>query len=263
MTPQDYLDKILDEKRGEISALYAQCSLDQWRLRAESVSFPSYSFYQALQRSDLALIAELKKASPSKGIINPDFDCITLSDIYQKKGASAFSILTERQYFLGDPAYVARVKSRHALPILRKDFIIDPVQVYESVCIGADAILLILACLDRDQCQALLTLATDLGLDVLLEVHDQDELDQAMTLKGLRIVGFNNRCLKRFSVDLNVSKALFSRLKQQSKLDYLCVAESGYSSREELASLEALGFSAVLIGEGLVTNRDMMSFFSS
>ncbi|RAP39046.1 indole-3-glycerol phosphate synthase TrpC [Candidatus Marinamargulisbacteria bacterium SCGC AAA071-K20] len=261
LNPQDYLRKILDKKEKEIVALKSQ-GISAFVDKVEDVSYSFKSFYDSLRGSSLSLIGELKKASPSKGLINPDFDIIKLSQRYEEKGASAFSILTEINYFLGDPGFISTVKKNRNLPILRKDFIIDSIQVYESKILGADAILLILDILSLEKAQELLNLAKDLNLEVLMEIHSEEALSKLSGLDGLRIVGVNNRDLNTFKVDLNLGLTRLDQLQKSLPSDVLFVAESGYTTAAELDQLEKAGFSAVLIGEGLVTHPGMISFFT-
>jgi indole-3-glycerol phosphate synthase len=261
LKPKDYLEKILEKKKAEILDLKSR-GVSALNSRVEDLNYSFNSFYDAIATPQLSLISELKKASPSKGLINPNFDIEEISTTYQDKGASAFSVLTEIHYFLGDPSYISRVQQNCKLPVLRKDFIIDPIQVYESRLLGADALLLILDILTTQQAQELLTLATDLNMDVLVEIHSEEALNKLSDLKGLKIVGINNRDLTTFKVDLEHGFKRLEQLKERMPEDVLFVAESGYSDVAELESLEKAGFSAVLIGEGLVTHPIMLDYFS-
>jgi len=247
VAPTDFLDRIVTRKRDEIHLLYQEKGISFFQdLLAKPQAEPR--FRTALSRPGLSLIAEIKKASPSKGIIRPDFHPVNLAKEFEKIGAKALSILTETHYFQGSPSYIADVKAISSLPILRKDFILDPIQVYETKSLGADAILLIKALLSDDKCQALLDLANELKLDALVEVHTKEELEEVLKLSGKKIIGINNRNLKTFEVDIETA----SRLKKMCGPAEIVVAESGYSSRKQLEKLEGEGFSAVLIGEGLV-----------
>jgi indole-3-glycerol phosphate synthase len=251
-----FLTKILDKKKEEIAFLYSKTFFDA------SISNPlPHVFLNALQQTGLSLIAELKKASPSKGIINPTFNPLRLAKQYVKQGASALSILTERHFFLGDPIYISQVKKEISIPILRKDFIIDPIQITESVHLGADAVLLIQACLNPEKTQQLITMAIEKNLDVLLEVHDKAELELALSYKGLSLIGINNRNLNTFDIDIETAIRLKQSLSNDST--YLLVAESGYTTIDALRQLETEGFRAVLIGTGLVKYPDILSFWDS
>ncbi|MFT5171526.1 MAG: indole-3-glycerol phosphate synthase [Candidatus Marinamargulisbacteria bacterium] len=254
-----FLEKIVEEKKKEITELHEKVGISFFK--HQTVSLPKKNlFYRALSRPGLALIAEVKKASPSKGVIREDFDPLALAVDFEKRGASAISVLTEKNYFLGHPDFLKGIKTKVSAPLLRKDFIFDPIQVYESKFLGADAILLIKALLPNSDCQELIDLATDLGLDVLLEVHDEIELEDALTLKNVKIIGVNNRDLKTFDVDKSLAVRLISLIKQSSD-SILCVAESGYATIGDLTALKAQNIDAVLIGEGLAKVPEMMDFF--
>jgi indole-3-glycerol phosphate synthase len=260
MTPESYLDTILAKKQTEIELLYDTVNFDTFLSQVNAVSSPRFLFSEALASPQLHLIAELKKASPSKGVIKPNFDPQSLAQQYHHFGARCLSILTEQFYFKGDPSYINDVKAVVSLPILRKDFIIDPIQVLDSKRIGAHAILLILAILDLGDAQHLLTTATEIGLDVIVETHSEEELRDALSLKGTFMIGINNRNLKTFDVDIELA----SRLKRQFQdqlASKIVIAESGYTQAKELSALHAEGFSAVLVGEGLVTHPDLADYF--
>lgn len=236
------LDKIITDKKKSIDALYEN----------------NFSFLKNLQKPGLSLIAEIKKASPSKGIIRSDFDPEELAKQFTHSGASALSILTEEDHFLGNPTYIKQARAVTKLPILRKDFIIDSIQVYESKFLGANAILLIKAILTQDQCQTLLNLAKDLQLDTLVEVHTEAELNDVLSLKNVQAIGINNRNLHTFEIDLNLALTLAKQIPD----GILSVAESGYSTPEQLHQLEKAGINAVLIGEGLATHPNLLTFWS-
>jgi indole-3-glycerol phosphate synthase len=256
-----FLDQIVTSKQKEIDALYRDFGLVHFQQKYSlNHSYAPGAFHKALSKSPLRLIAEIKKASPSKGVIREDFDPKTLAETFTQQHASALSVLTEREYFKGDPAYIALAKSVSSLPVLRKDFIIDPIQVYESKAIGADAILLIKALLPATTLLDLMTLSFRLGMDVLVEIHDLKELEDILPL-GCPIVGINNRNLSTFDVDLNTALQLAKRLRDQRPCP-LIVAESGYSLNRELDALEANHFSGVLIGEGLAIHPDLLGYFT-
>ncbi len=256
------LQKIVDQKKKEVESLYTSTGIGFFRHQAEKATDPRRSLFSALARTGLSLIAEIKKASPSRGVLRTDFDPIKLAESFQAAGADALSILTDEPFFQGDIAFMEAIRPRVTLPILRKDFIIDPIQVYRSKAHGADAILLIQAILPAELSQHLLTLATQLGLDVLLEVHNERELETALSMSGLAIVGINNRDLDTFEVDTNNALLLARKLRQRTPALIKVVAESGYFQPDELDVLESSGIDGVLIGEGLAKNPDLIRYFS-
>jgi len=199
-----------------------------------------------------AIIAEVKKGSPSKGIIREDFDPLTIACSYQVAGAACLSVLTDEQYFYGSLGYLRPIREAVELPLLRKDFIIDPYQVYQARIAGADAILLIAAALDDDRLVALAELAADLKLDTLLEVHDELELERALKIP-VDLIGINNRNLKTFVTDLSITEDLAGHIPAQQ----VAVAESGINSRADIERLQAAGAGAFLIGESLMREDDI------
>lgn len=252
-----YLDKILDEKRREVAAL---------KLRGIARIFESErkylnntrNFTQAIRREQesLRLIAELKKASPSRGVIIENFNPVERAETYLNLGASAFSVLTDEVFFQGKIAYLEQVRSRLELPVLRKDFIVDETQILQTSLIGADAILLIVAALDNPRLDAFLQLSFELGLHVLTEVHDEWELERAMKYDA-PIIGVNNRNLHDFSVSLETSL----RVKKEIPKGVITVSESGIQSKKDLMTIESAGFDAVLIGEGLTMESDLSTYW--
>lgn len=249
------LNLIVDTKKKEIEELYAST--------LASTKVPPIKgnlFYNAISKPKLSLIAEIKKASPSKGIIRKDFNPITIAEFFIDNHAAALSILTEKHYFLGHPDYLINVKNKFNIPVLRKDFIIDPIQIKEAAQIGANAILLIKAILTRNECKKLISEAKKYGLDVLMEVHSQEECEAIIDL-DLDIIGINNRNLKTFEVDLNTAPTLKNFIRSM-KEEILVVAESGYQTLDELKMLQAENFNAVLIGEGLALDSSIISFFN-
>jgi indole-3-glycerol phosphate synthase len=210
------------------------------------------SFEQALRNNRaVRIIAEVKKASPSKGVLNAAIDVEGLARTYTDAGASAISVVTEEDFFQGDLGWVAAIRKSSSLPVLRKDFVFDPVQVYETRAAGASAILLIVAMLKPAELRELLTLAGETHLDALVEVHDEEELSEALEA-GAQIIGVNNRNLKTFDVDLQTSV----RLAEQIPDDRLFVIESGIHGRQDIERLLAAGADAFLIGEHFVTSKD-------
>jgi indole-3-glycerol phosphate synthase len=262
MKPTDYLNQILEKKKEEVSHLYHVLDFDIFLSQVNAIKHTSFLFSEMLTTTKLHLIAELKKASPSKGLINSDFSPKLLAKQYQKWGASCLSVLTEQHFFQGHLDHVKAAKNTVPLPILRKDFIVDPIQVLEAKAIGAHAILIILAILDQDTAQSLLTLAIEIGLDTLIETHNESEMERALQLKGDALIGINNRNLSTFNVDIQTALQLKQKFQSQLKSKKV-IAESGYTNREELSQLYEAGFSGVLIGEGLITNPDMANYWGS
>jgi len=254
------LEKILATKRTEIKVLYDGAGLKTIQdLASQAPERPS--FHAALKEPGLSLIAEIKKASPSKGVIRNDFDPDSLANSFESQGASALSVLTDTTYFSGSIDHLTSVSQAVSLPILRKDFIIDPIQVYEAKAIGASAILLIKAALEITDCQNLLNLATMIGLDVLVEIHSDTELDACRSLSGPFCLGVNNRDLTTLKVDPKTSKTLYPKMRDLFGPKQILVAESGYHQVSDLESLAQMGFNAVLIGEGLAVNIDLLNWF--
>ena len=210
-----------------------------------------FSFENALKAKEMSFICEVKKASPSKGIIAEDFPYEQIAKDYEKAGASCISVLTEPDYFKGKDEYLTQIKQSVSIPILRKDFIIDEYQIYQAKHIGADAILLICSILDQSQMEDYLDIATDIGLSCLVEAHDEDEVEMALSA-GAKIIGINNRNLKTFEVDIHNS----TRLRKLVPNDILFVSESGISIRTDILELEECGVNAVLIGETLMRSPD-------
>lgn len=208
------------------------------------------NFKEALNKNGIAIIAEIKKASPSKGIIKEDFDPVKIGEIYEKINIDAVSILTERKFFKGKDEYVNKVRFINSKPILRKDFIIDEYQVVQARAIGADAILLIAAILG-DNIKKYYDLAKELGLYCLTEVHNEKELDKALCA-GCNIIGINNRDLKDFTVNLEVTEKLIKYIPK----DNIVVSESGIKNSQDIRYLRSLGVNAVLIGETFMRNID-------
>ena len=248
------LDKILQTKAAEVAADQARQPLPE--LQAQLSDLPATrGFAAALRRqaaTGTAIIAEVKKGSPSKGIIRADFDPLAIAQSYQRGGAACLSVLTDESYFYGSLAYLGLIRAQVDLPLLRKDFIIDPYQVVQARVAGADAILLIAAALDDEKLRELAGLATSLQLDVLLEVHDADELERALQLP-VDLIGINNRNLKTFATDLGITEQLAGRIPAAQ----LAVAESGINDRRDIERLKAAGAKAFLIGESLMREIDI------
>jgi len=246
------LNKIADTKREEVARLKRERGLASLREGATSQA-PAKDFLKAIARpGKISLIAELKKASPSKGVLRPDFQVEPLAKAYAKGGASALSVLTDVQYFQGELGNLRKAQTASGLPVLRKDFILDEHQVYEAREAEADAILLIAAMLPPAKLKELLAVATELKMTSLVEVHDARELDLAL-VAGSKLLGINNRNLNDFTVDLKLS---FELLKRCPK-DIPVVSESGIFTREDVSRLRDAGASAVLVGEAFMTQSDV------
>ena len=250
----DTLNKINETKQGEVAALKQQISLSELMDSAKKADAPR-GFISALQTasdSGYGLIAELKKASPSKGLIRADFNPPILAKAYEDGGASCLSVLTDRTYFQGDNDYLKAARQAVSLPVLRKDFMIDPIQIIESRALGADCILLIMASLSLAQAQELEDTAREYGMDVLIEVHDAKELETACQLKS-PLMGINNRNLKTMEISLEVGKAMLPLLPS----DRIAVAESGLFTPADLADMAGAGARCFLIGESLMRADDV------
>lgn len=248
------LDRILARKLTELEERYAATSLDKMRRAAEQSPYCVRDMRAAMQRDCVALIGEVKRASPSKGLLTTDFAPVLLAAAYAHNGAAAVSVLTDEDFFRGSLAYLTSIRKAVDIPILRKDFIIDAYQVYEGRAAGADAILLIVAALSDAQLADLQALTHDLGMTALVEVHNEWEMERALRLPA-KLIGINNRDLKTFDVDLGTS----ARLARMVGGDVPLVAESGIFSAEDVREMARLGAAAVLVGESLVKAPDMVS----
>lgn len=248
------LSEILATKRTEVNWARERIPLEA--LQAQLAGAPPVrSFRDAIVRSEgNALIAEVKKASPSKGVIREDFDAVEIAGIYETNGATCLSVLTDARYFQGSLDNLRQIRGAVGLPLLRKDFMVDAWQIVESRVAGADAVLLIVAALSPEDLRSFLKLARELGLAVLVEVHDREELEEALDA-GADIIGINNRDLHTFRTNLQVTYDLMPIL--NARPDLLVVSESGISKRIDVEKLEAAGVDAVLIGESLMSAPDI------
>lgn len=252
----DILAAIAAVKREEVAAAKADTSMDELMMRISDLEDTPRGFERALRDSIAtgwtAIIAEVKKGSPSKGIIREDFDPLDIAELYQNNGATCLSVLTDEQFFYGSLRYLALIREQVGLPMLRKDFIIDPFQVLESRAAGADAILLIASLLSFDQIEELYALATSVHLDVLLEVHDEPEMEMACC-SSVPLIGINNRNLRTFTTDL----ATTERLAAMVPAGRVVVSESGIMTRADIDRLSVAGAGAFLIGESLMREEDI------
>ncbi len=244
------MDQILTDKRLEVEQYKKSQPLDL----PEKVTEANIDFLSHYKKGQLFVISEIKKASPSKGIIRENFDPIEIAKIYESSGASAISVLTDEKYFQGNLSYLKRVSQQVQLPLLRKDFIIDTYQILEAYYSGASAILLIVSALSPGQIKEYIDFAHHLHLKALIEVHNEEELNTALEVGG-EIIGINNRNLKTFHTDLKRTEDLITRIPK----DKIVISESGIDKPEDIKYLKSLGVDGVLIGEAFMREEDIAS----
>ena len=254
--PPDILKKIVAHKQEEVAAAKATTTFSELKSRIANLEDVPRGFERHLREASAsdwtAIIAEVKKGSPSKGIIRPDFDPLEIAKIYQSNGATCLSVLTDERFFLGHLRFLALIRETITLPLLRKDFVCDPYQIYEARAAGADAILLIAAMLDLGQLREFHAISKELHLDVLLEVHDEAELETALQT-DCTLIGVNNRNLRTFATDLGTT----GRLARLLPTERLLVTESGINTRADIVRLQADGARAFLIGEAMMREEDV------
>jgi len=250
----DILKKILRRKAKEVAARAERLPL-KWLVQGLAEPTPIRGFADALvaklAAGQPAVIAELKRASPSKGVLREDFRPAEIAVSYERGGATCLSVLTDLDFFQGSDTHLQEARSACTLPVLRKDFIIDPYQIYEARAISADCILLIVACLDDHRLREFSALAGELGLDVLVEVHDREELERALVIPD-RLIGINNRNLRNFKVDPETTLGMLDAI----PADRIPITESGIGSREDIARIRERGVHAFLVGEAFMRAAD-------
>ena len=252
----DILKKIVAHKQEEVTHAKASASISELKARITDLEDVPRGFERHLREAAssnwTAIIAEVKKGSPSRGLIRQDFNPLEIAEIYQNNGATCLSVLTDEQFFMGHLRFLALIRETVSLPLLRKDFICDPYQIYEARAAGADAILLIAAMLDLNQLCEFHAIAREIHLDVLLEVHDEAEMETALQT-DCTLIGVNNRNLRTFETDMGTT----GRLARMMPAERFLVAESGINSRADIDQLLAVGAKAFLIGESLMREADI------
>lgn len=245
------LDKIAERTKIRVAQYKSKIPFDEVRQQTLSLPKGNFSFESSLKRAGLSFICECKKASPSKGLIAPDFPYLQIAKDYDAAGADAISILTEPEFFFGDDKFLAEIAAQVSIPCLRKDFVVDEYMIYQAKILGASAVLLICAILDDVQLKNFIATCDKLGLSALVEAHDEREINRAIAC-GARIIGVNNRNLKDFSVDMDNAK----KLRELVPPETIFVSESGIRSNDDIKKVRELGADAVLIGEVLMRAAD-------
>ena len=252
------LDEIVEKTKERVETAKGIVSIDDLKKEVSLMEITDdFPFKQALSGEDIAIIAEVKKASPSKGVIAEDFDYLAIAKEYESAGASAISVLTEPYFFMGSNDYLKEISENVSIPVLRKDFIVDEYMIWEAKALGASAILLIVSILDIVQLKKYLDLAHDLGLSAIVETHDGDEIMRALTV-GAEIIGVNNRNLNDFTVDIENSISL----RRCVSGDTIFISESGIKTKEDVLRLKENNVDAVLIGETLMKSNDKKAMIS-
>lgn len=253
------LDQLAGYARERVARDRETISFEEARLLAKAGGKANGdAFYEAVSGQEIRFICEVKKASPSKGVIDPVFDYIGIAQSYEDAGADAISCLTEPKWFLGSDTIFREIRSAVKLPMLRKDFVVDEYQLYQAKLLGADCILLICALLDEETIRSYLGICDELGLAALVETHNEEEILSAVR-SGARMIGVNNRNLKDFTVDLGNA----SRLRSLIPKDRICVAESGVRTAEDILELSTAGVDAVLVGEAMMRAADKQAFLQA
>ena len=245
------LDQLADHARKRVAEAKRKIPLEEIKRQALSLPKGIFAFENALKKSDISFICECKKASPSRGLIAPDFQYLQIAKEYEMSGADCISVLTEPKWFLGSDEYLREIAAAVSIPCLRKDFTVDEYMIYEAKILGASAVLLICSILTEEQLKEFIAVCDTLGLSALIEAHEESEVEAALNA-GARIIGINNRNLKDFTVDNENS----ARLRRLIPKEVLFVSESGVSSAEDVAKLRVIGADAVLIGEVLMRSVD-------
>ncbi|MCH5211951.1 MAG: indole-3-glycerol phosphate synthase TrpC [Oscillospiraceae bacterium] len=245
------LDELAESARKRVEEAKKHCSAEEIKDKALNMPKGSFEFEKALKKSDITFICECKKASPSKGLIAPDFPYLQIAKEYEAAGADCISVLTEPTRFLGSDEYLKEIATSVSIPCIRKDFTVDEYMIYEAKLLGAKAVLLICSILSEEQIKDYIEICDTLGLSALVEAHNEDEIKMAIRA-GARIIGVNNRNLKDFSVDTKNS----ARMRELVPEDIIFVSESGVQSAEDVRELRTIGADAVLIGETLMRAED-------
>ena len=251
------LDRLAEHAKERVKQAKEKFTLEEIRYRSMSLTMGNFDFETAINKPDISFICECKKASPSKGIISPDFPYLQIAKDYEDAGADCISVLTEPKWFLGSDEYLSKIADAVSIPCLRKDFTVDEYMIYESKLLGASAVLLICAISDEMQIKRHIEICDTLGMSALVEAHNEDEVKMALRA-GARIIGVNNRNLKDFTVDTDTS----ANLRKMIPEDILFVSESGVRSKDDISKLRNIGADAVLIGETLMRASDKKSMLA-